>query len=120
VPLTNIADCDEETGATPGAGTHVSTVVTTVTTTVLATASSLPSDTSETGLCTGSLKRDESLVLWNGMPSRTDTAGYGLLNWSWLEDVAAVTNALLALVRVEKESGTNAEIDILTDEYVPH
>jgi hypothetical protein len=53
------------------------------------------------------------------MPSRTDTAGYGLLNWPWLEDVAAVTNALLGLVRVEKESGINAEIDILADECVP-
>jgi hypothetical protein len=118
VPLTNNADCDEETGATSGAGTIASTVVTTVTTTISASASSTPSDTSKSGLCQGQLERHGSLVLWEGMPNRTDTAGYTVTNWPWMEEVATVTNALLGLVRVEKESGTNAEIDTLADEYV--
>lgn len=76
----------------------------------------MPSDASKAGLCQGQLKRHESLVLWEGMPNRTDTAGYTVANWPWMEEVAAATNALLGLVKVDKESGTNTESDILADE----
>jgi hypothetical protein len=69
-------------------------------------------------LCQGTLKRHESLVLWNGMPNRTDTAGNSFTSWPWLEEVAAVTNALLELVKMDEGSSTSTEQDILPDEYV--
>jgi hypothetical protein len=113
-----VTDCDEGTGATVGATNGITTVVTTVTTTVTASASSIPSDTPKTELCKGPLTRHKSLVLWNGMPDRADMDGYSSKLWPLIEDVAAVTNALQGLVQVVEESDTNAEKDILADEYV--
>lgn len=53
-----------------------------------------------------------------GMPNRTDTARYSPTIWPWLEEIASVTNALMGLVKVEKESGTGLLKDVLADECV--
>jgi hypothetical protein len=126
IPLKIDAHCNAETGTfttitstiTTGGATSTTTIITTVTPASSLEPHVLPSDNSKAILCQGTLKRHESLVLWNGMPNRTDTAGNSFTSWPWLEEVAAVTNALLELVKMDEGSSTSTEQDILPDEYV--
>jgi hypothetical protein len=118
IPLTNNADCEEGAESKSAAGTVVKSVTTTVTATASVAPSSSPSDTSQSNVCRGSLKRHPSIVLWEGTPSRTDTAAGDFSKWRWLEEIASATNALLGLVEVAEESGTGTQKDILANRYV--
>jgi hypothetical protein len=52
------------------------------------------------------------------MPRRNDTAGSSFDDWAFLNEVGAVTNAIMGLVTVRKESGNqnNVYVDTLLDE----
>jgi hypothetical protein len=68
--------------------------------------------------CSASYERDPNRILWDGMPRRNDTAGSSFDDWAFLNEVGAVTNAIMGLVTVRKESGNtnNVYVDTLLDE----
>ena len=66
-------------------------------------------------LCPKNLKRYDKLILWDGMPRRNDTAGKSF-DWPFLNEIGAVSNALMSLVTVMKETGNNNNVDVFLPE----
>ncbi|GHJ88564.1 hypothetical protein NliqN6_4966 [Naganishia liquefaciens] len=69
-------------------------------------------------LCPKNLKRYDKLILWDGMPRRNDTAGKSF-DWPFLNEIGAVSNALMSLVTVMKETGNNNNVDVFLPDYIP-
>lgn len=59
-------------------------------------------------LCGKNLKHHDSLILWNAIPQRSDTAGKSF-DWPYLNEFAAVANAIMASVTVVKTSNGDAD-----------
>lgn len=64
-------------------------------------------------LCGKNLKYHDSLILWNGIPQRTDTSGKSF-DWPYLNEFAAVANAIMASVKVVRTSA--GDVDALNSE----
>lgn len=74
-----------------------------------------PQAETEPETCYKGLKRHDKLILWNGIPRRSDTTSKSF-DWPFLNEVGAVTNAIMGLVTVEEESETGEDVDILLPE----